>query len=170
MDNKLHSFARSLKKARKENGLSQQELAEILTVNLKTIRNWEQGISKPELNNLFKLQDEYVCDMSYLFGETDTPTRDFPFLMKETGLDKASIIELRKSSDMKKKLINAFICGCDPLVEGLEFLQEYSNNDYSPVAHPATRYMMNQWFERFMDNYLSQTQTASQRGTSLKDK
>ena len=40
------SFAENLKQLRKENGLSQEDLAEILDVSRQAVSKWEQGVSQ----------------------------------------------------------------------------------------------------------------------------
>lgn len=39
-------FAENLKKIRKERGLSQEELAELLKVSRQAVSKWEQGVSQ----------------------------------------------------------------------------------------------------------------------------
>ena len=40
---KLYSLKEGLKRARKEAGLTQADLAEKMGVHIKTVMNWEQG-------------------------------------------------------------------------------------------------------------------------------
>ena len=40
------SFADNLKQIRKEKGLSQEELAELLEVSRQAVSKWEQGVSQ----------------------------------------------------------------------------------------------------------------------------
>ena len=49
-------FGDKLKEARKQAGLKQSELAEMLGTTNKTISNWENGVSKPDLDTL-----SYIC-------------------------------------------------------------------------------------------------------------
>ncbi len=42
----------NLKKIRKENNLSQEELAEKLNVSRQSVSKWEQGITYPEMDIL----------------------------------------------------------------------------------------------------------------------
>lgn len=39
-------FAENLRKIRKERGLSQEELAEVLKVSRQAVSKWEQGVSQ----------------------------------------------------------------------------------------------------------------------------
>jgi transcriptional regulator with XRE-family HTH domain len=56
------SFAENLKKLRKENNLSQEELAEMMDVSRQAVTKWENGKSAPSTEKLFKLAE--------LFGTT----------------------------------------------------------------------------------------------------
>ena len=40
------SFAENLKQIRKQNGYSQEELAELLDVSRQAVGKWEQGVSQ----------------------------------------------------------------------------------------------------------------------------
>lgn len=40
-------FSENLKKVKKEKGLTQQALSDLLEVPKRTIENWEAGVSKP---------------------------------------------------------------------------------------------------------------------------
>lgn len=40
------SFAENLKNIRKEKGMSQEELAEIMDVSRQAVSKWEQGVSQ----------------------------------------------------------------------------------------------------------------------------
>lgn len=55
-------FAENLKSLRKSKGLSQQELADIIGVNQRTVSAWEQKLAEPSLDMLAKL-----CE---IFNET----------------------------------------------------------------------------------------------------
>ena len=55
-------FAENLKALRKSKGLSQQELADIVGVNQRTVSAWETKLSEPSFDMLAKL-----CE---IFGET----------------------------------------------------------------------------------------------------
>lgn len=49
------SFADNLKQVRKEKGLSQEELADIMNVSRQSVSKWELGESYPEVENLLLL-------------------------------------------------------------------------------------------------------------------
>ena len=43
-----------LKQVRKENGYSQADLADALSVDIKTVGNWERGKTLPDIEQLWK--------------------------------------------------------------------------------------------------------------------
>ncbi|EHC6300231.1 helix-turn-helix transcriptional regulator [Listeria monocytogenes] len=67
----------NLSDARKEKGLTQQELAEKLQVRKSTVSNWETGYSSPGINTAIQTAIILNKDVSFLFGKEvqETHTR-----------------------------------------------------------------------------------------------
>ena len=61
-------FSKRLKKLRKNKGLKQQELAEILGIKRNTYSDWENGKTEPSFENLIKLVDLLEVSIDWLFG------------------------------------------------------------------------------------------------------
>ena len=57
-----------LKELRKEKGLTQTDLAELLEVTKLTIHNWENGVSNIKPDRLKKLCEIFDVDATYLLG------------------------------------------------------------------------------------------------------
>lgn len=64
-------FRCRLRSLRKENHLSQQELAEILGVGSNTVSTWERGTRYPTLEMIKKLSAFFNVSLAFLEGETD---------------------------------------------------------------------------------------------------
>ena len=47
----------NIKKFRKESGLSQQELANLININQSNVSRWEKDISRPDYETLIKLAE-----------------------------------------------------------------------------------------------------------------
>ena len=92
---KLYSLSEGLKRARKEAGLTQAQLAEKYGVHIKTVMNWEQGIAEPSLGTLMDLTEIYHCDLDYLTGRLDQKTHDLQFIHDQTGLSEKAIEKLQ---------------------------------------------------------------------------
>ncbi len=58
-----------LKRLRKENGVSQKEVADYIGVSVSAYSNYEQGIREPLLDVLLKLSDFFDTTCDYLLGK-----------------------------------------------------------------------------------------------------
>ncbi len=63
------TFAKRLKELRAEKGLTQMELARMLSVTIQTVGKWERSISMPNLNYIFKIAKVFGVKVPYLLGE-----------------------------------------------------------------------------------------------------
>ena len=64
------SFSDKLQKLRKQNGLSQEQLAAQLNVSRQAISKWEQG-TLPDMNNIINVSRYFDCSLDYLINEND---------------------------------------------------------------------------------------------------
>lgn len=62
-------FKDKLLKLRKEQGLSQQELADQLHVSRQSVSKWELGESQPDINNIKILSDLFQVSADYLLKD-----------------------------------------------------------------------------------------------------
>ena len=58
---KIGSF---LKELRKEKGLTQEQLAELMYVSDRTVSRWETGSNLPSLDILIRISDYYNVELS----------------------------------------------------------------------------------------------------------
>ena len=61
------SFAENLKQARKDKGMSQEELAEMLSVSRQAVGKWEAGQGYPESEKLIELARMLYFSIDWLF-------------------------------------------------------------------------------------------------------
>lgn len=78
------SFAENLKQLRKEKGLSQEELAEIMGVSRQAVSKWEQGVGYPEVEKLLLLSGKFNVSLDSLMS-TVIPQRTDSANGKATG-------------------------------------------------------------------------------------
>lgn len=57
-----------LKQLRKENGLTQQELSEVIAAPARTIQRWENGENQIKANRASQLADYFGVSVGYLLG------------------------------------------------------------------------------------------------------
>lgn len=64
----MQKFGDRLKELRLENGLQQQELGAILSVNQRTVSNWERSVCEPDYDMLVKIAKFFEVSTDYLLG------------------------------------------------------------------------------------------------------
>lgn len=68
------SFSKKLQNLRKEKGLSQEKLAEIVGVSRQAISKWELGQSYPEMDKLIILSDIFGVSIDSLIKDNELST------------------------------------------------------------------------------------------------
>lgn len=64
----MEKFHEKLKMLRKKQGLTQQEIADLVHVNRVTYTNWENGKREPNFEIVIKLADLLEVSVDWLFG------------------------------------------------------------------------------------------------------
>lgn len=86
----------NIKILRREKGLTQRDLANLLSLSQNTVSNWENGITEPTVTQLQKISEVFGVSLSTLYGIDDSfeksiwydyfkdvTLEEFDFLMKE---------------------------------------------------------------------------------------
>lgn len=66
------TFGEKIAKLRKEENLTQEQLADLLGVSRQSISKWESGLAYPETEKLVKLGKMFHCSMDYLLNDDVT--------------------------------------------------------------------------------------------------
>lgn len=61
-------FAENLKVLRKEKGIGQDQLAQVLKISAKTVSHWETGYTEPSISQLSQLADFFDTTIDELVG------------------------------------------------------------------------------------------------------
>lgn len=69
----MFDFGERLRSVRKENHLTQKQLAEQIGVTERNLRHYELGTMKPGLDVILSILDNINVDANYLLGRTDNP-------------------------------------------------------------------------------------------------
>lgn len=89
-----------LKEIRKEKGLTQEQLAEMLGVSGRTVSRWETGTNMPDLSILIQLAEYYEVEIKEILdGERKSGNMDEK--LKETLTKVADYSELQKAKARK---------------------------------------------------------------------
>ena len=94
------SFKDRLKSLRKERGLTQQKLANLLHVSQNAVYNWENGIREPNIDTIQQIAKFLECDISELFEPIASKTDIIDRMVFEGGSD--IVDEARFISKFKK--------------------------------------------------------------------
>ncbi len=79
-----------LKNARNENGITQEQAAELLGVSRQTISNWENNKSYPDIISVIKMSDIYSVSLDHLLKEEKSMNQTYQeFLEESTNTVKA---------------------------------------------------------------------------------
>lgn len=54
---------------RKEKGLSQSDVAKLVGKSKNAVGSWEQGLSLPDIETLFRLAKYYEKSLDFMYGE-----------------------------------------------------------------------------------------------------
>ena len=71
----MEQFKDRLRLLRKENGMTQKELGELLGVSERNIRFYEQGRHYPDFKGLLFLADYFQVSLDYLVGWSEQRQR-----------------------------------------------------------------------------------------------
>lgn len=91
-------------------GITQDRLSDLLKVSRKTVSNWETGDKRPSLDNLSALCDVFHCDIEYLLGKRDFPTKEIEVVCTYTGMSQKTIKKIHHAAlqDEKENYIDTF--------------------------------------------------------------
>ena len=60
-----------LKELRKENNLTQKQIAKIINKSETGYASWEQGLAEPGINDLISLSEFYNVSIDYMVGKDE---------------------------------------------------------------------------------------------------
>ncbi len=122
------SFAERLRFTRKEKGLSQEEVAEILEVSRQSVTKWETGISFPEMRTMLKLASLLERDLDWLLYDEMHDNEDIISMRQNIPARERPSIPDRctLNSIMKKDLINEML----NVLHGYELKRDIRTDEY----------------------------------------
>ncbi len=79
----MEGFQQRLYELRRQAGLSQEELADLLGVTRQAVQKWEAGSSRPDMDNLAALADYFGVTLDYLTGRAETDAQEPPIIVHQ---------------------------------------------------------------------------------------
>ena len=92
-------FSKRLRELRKERQLTQEELADSLSLTKQAVSQWERGIREPGFDTLEMIADFFNVDTDYLIGREDHTT------LLLNGIEHELIVRFRELSPAERSLI-----------------------------------------------------------------
>ena len=113
-------FAETLKRLRKEKGITQRDLAERLFVTRTTVNRWENGNRLPDAAMIAKLSEVFEIDINILFSAR-TETGDSPNIII---VDDNKIVLNGSLPILRDVLPGATVTGFTKSAETIEFAKQ----------------------------------------------
>lgn len=102
MNDVIEKLTAELRRARLAKQLTQEELAERMSVSVETISNFERGVTTPSLRTLIALADTLEINLSHVFGSTRASRKISPERMRREQRLQHLIVSL---DDRQLKLV-----------------------------------------------------------------
>ena len=88
------TISNRISELRKKQGLSQYQLAKLLSVSRQAVSKWENGIAIPDMNNLIQLSEVLKTDIEYLTsGKVPSPS---PSVLTLKDKEVTKVVEVEK--------------------------------------------------------------------------
>lgn len=159
-----------LKRARKKAGYTQEELAKKIHVSLKSVMNWEQGISQPSLETLCELADLYKCDLDYLIGRIECKSHDIQFIHEQTGLNQKAIENLQdwNMQDDRRKQWGGFLSDWITNIEFAVLMSMFSEfKGFEKMEEKGRKLLSPSELEQVSDNRIARLWYISKTFTNI---
>ena len=115
-----HTFGEALLKARKEKGMSQKQLADLLPVTRASVANWEADRRLPNATIIAKIAEVLYIEVSELF---DTANKD-DIHPNVIIIDDNKIVLTGGTPIIEKALPNALVVGFTKPKEAIKYAEE----------------------------------------------
>lgn len=113
----MDSFGSRLRECRKQKGLSQNELANILNTNHSVIGKYERDDVKPSIDAVKRIAEVLETTIAYLLGEAETD---------ELFKDPAMLKRLKEINALPEKDRECILYNLDAVLRDVKTRQAYS--------------------------------------------
>lgn len=133
-------------KLRKQNGLSQEELAEKLNVSRQAISRWELGSALPDASNILQLSKLFSVTADYLLNDDYDSDHDVPAVKQTERSAKSAVKKIASICAVAFGLLGNFILYIiSRFIEvraffPISYQDEYGQTWYSEESHMVRSY------------------------------
>ncbi len=105
MKETVTKFPERLIVLREQNGMTRQQLADVLGISRASLEYYEKGQRTPDINMLYRLSEYFNISADYMLGRTqrEGKTNTINEASKYTGLSVQAINKLHKCNEQAKK-------------------------------------------------------------------
>ena len=101
---------KNLKKLRKEKGVSQKQLADVVSVSQQSINKYENHNIEPDIDTLIKMADYFETSVDYIIGHSNIRRKIEVVSSYDLNIEEAKLIEnYRNLSNKQRKSIGLVI-------------------------------------------------------------
>ena len=115
-------FGDNIKRLRKNKGLKQQEIAELLGIKRNTYSDWENGKTEPKLENVVKIAQIFNTTTDKLLGVDFFRTEGTITSFADSNLTNLSNFSIEQMYSLKKSIL------IDLLINGVEKTKEIKDS------------------------------------------
>ena len=115
-------FGDNIKRLRKNKGLKQQEIAELLGIKRNTYSDWENGKTEPKLENVIKIAQIFNTTTDKLLGVDFFRTEGTITSFADSNLTNLSNFSIEQMYSLKKSIL------IDLLINGVEKTQKVKDS------------------------------------------
>ena len=115
-------FGDNIKRLRKNKGLKQQEIAELLGIKRNTYSDWENGKTEPKLENVVKIAQIFNTTTDKLLGVDFFRTEGTITSFADSNLTNLSNFSIEQMYSLKKSIL------IDLLMNGVEKTKELKDS------------------------------------------
>ena len=116
----MNGIHRAIKKLRENKGLSQQQLADQLSISLKTYQNFENGITKLDLDRLKEVATKLEISVEELINIGDEGVYINEIKNNDVGYNNNQVNITHHRSELEKELYEKIIAEKDARIDYLE--------------------------------------------------
>lgn len=116
-------FQEKLQVLRKEKGISQEKLAELIGVSRQAVAKWEVGQSTPDLENLITLSDLFMVSIDKLVKDYDDENCMLNFNKKQHVIEESTIDFLVRAKQATYAAKGAEIAPSRPNSHDLQYVE-----------------------------------------------
>ena len=146
-DSYFRPFPRRMRLLIDETRVSQQDIADYVGVSRQAVSQWKDGKTIPDMYNFKKIAGFFKVPFEYLYGETDSKTKEYLALAESIGLSDKAITKLQEWASKKESGILALAAKNEVLSDII------ADADFDDFIHRIQQYIVEYIEHRLHQDY-----------------